>query len=107
MAGVDDVEDKSREGSEIILSLLRVLLERTPKQQLQWLSKSINMHHPESFEPVELETLAHDKLWDSSSNIKPKVAHYVVLSNGFYLFVCSGLLEHVEYDFNQVDDINH
>ena len=106
MAGIDNVEDKSREGSEIILSLLRVLLERTSKQKLQWLSKSVNMYHSEGFEPVEFESLGHDELWDSSSYIKPKVAHYVVLGNGFYLFVGSGLLEHVEDDFDQVDDVN-
>ena len=41
--GVNDVEDKSSKTGQIVLSLLRVLLEDAMKCDVQWLGKSWNM----------------------------------------------------------------
>jgi hypothetical protein len=53
------------------------------------------MDHSESFEPVEFKSLVHDEFRNSSSNIENKVAHDVILGDGFDFFMGSGLFEHI------------
>jgi len=55
MTGVDDIQDKSSEGCQIVLALLRILLEGTAQEELQWLCQSINVHKSEAFQNVPLE----------------------------------------------------
>ena len=106
MGGVDDVEDKSSKTGQIVLSLLRVLLEDAMKGDVQWLGKSWNMDKSQKLQPVEPDVLVHEKLWNCRGNIKNEVPGQVVVTNGGQLFVCSRLLDKVEEDLHKENDIN-
>ena len=106
VAGVDNVKDQPGERSEIILSFLRVLLERTSQNELERLSQSINMGHSEQLEPIVAHWLTHHKFGNCSCNVKEEVAENVVLSNTLNVLMGSGFLEHVQDNLQQVNNVD-
>ena len=52
MTDINDYENEASETTEIVLSLLRVLLEGTVKKGLQWLGQSIEMDKSEDLEAI-------------------------------------------------------
>lgn len=106
MTDINDDEDEASETTEIVLSLLRVLLEGTVKEELQWLGQSVEVNKSEDLEAVVFSGLIHEQLWDSGDNIKNEVSGQVVLANVDKVLMSSGLLNEVEQDLNQLDDVD-
>jgi len=106
MTDVNDYENEASETTEIVLSLLRVLLEGTVKKELQWLGQSIEMDKSEDLEAVVFSGLIHEEFWDSGDNIKNEVSSQVILANVDKILMSSGLFNEVEQDLNQLDDVD-
>ena len=107
VTSIDNIKDKTREGCQIILSFLRVLLQSTAQKQLKRLCKSVHMCHSENFQPVVTHWFSHNQLRNCTSHIKEEIPKDVVLGNAFDLLVSSSFLEHVQADLHQVNDINY
>jgi len=106
VTGVDNIKNKPSKASEIVLSFLRVLLQSTSEQKIQWLSKSINMNHSECLESIPLLSLAHEQVRNSCNNIKNEIEGQVVVSDGQQFLVSSSLLDEVENDLNKINDVD-
>ena len=106
VTGVDDVQDEASKTGKIVLPLLGVLLEQAVEECVEWAGQSWDVDESEKFEPVILNSLTHEELRKSSSDIEDEVSGQVVVSNGSKLLVGSGLLNEVEEDLNEVDDVN-
>ena len=57
MTRVDNVENESSKSSEIVLSLLGILLKNASQDDVQWLGQSINVDNSEALEPVDTKIL--------------------------------------------------
>lgn len=64
------------------------------------------MNKSQKLQPVELNSLIHKKFGKSWCDIKEEIASQIVVSDLGYLFMSSGLLDKIKYDFNKVDDVD-
>jgi hypothetical protein len=106
MTDINNNENEAREATEIVLSLLRVLLEGTVKEELQWLSQSVEMDKSEYLEAIVFSGLIHKELWNSGDNIENEVSSQVILANVDEILMCSGLFNEVEQDLDQLDYVD-
>ena len=84
MADVDDVQDEGAEARQVILPLLRVLLQQYREQQLQWLRDAEEVNDSETFEEVEGEVLAAvdvQEARNSGHDIEDEVSLDVVVAD--------------------------
>jgi hypothetical protein len=107
MTNVDDEQDQSAERSEIVLPLLRVLLQEALKHKLDWLGESQEMHKSEEFQPVEGETLPENhQFWDGGYNVEQEIAREVTNGDRLEVLVSSGLLDEIQSDLEHLEDID-
>jgi len=107
MTNVDDEQDKSAERSEIVLPLFRVFLQETLKHELDWLSKSQEMHKSEEFHPVESWTfLENDQFWDGGYNVEHEIACEVTNGDLLEVLMSSGLLDEIQSNLEDLEDID-
>ena len=84
MTDVDDVEDECAEAGQVVLPLLRVLLQQYREQQLQWLRDAEEVDDPEAFQEVEGEVLAAidvQQAWYGGHDIEDEVGLDVVVAD--------------------------
>ena len=93
---VNDNEDKTGKATQIVLSLLGVLLEGTVKEKLQWLGQSVEVDKSEDLEAVVLSRFIHEQLWNCGDDIENEVSSQVILANVNEIFVCSGLFDKIQ-----------
>jgi hypothetical protein len=107
MTNVDDEQDQSAERSEIVLPLLRVLLQETLEHKLDWLGESQEMYKSEQFQPVEGETLPENhQFWDGGYNVEQEIAREVTDGDRLEVLVSSGLLDEIQSDLEDLEDID-
>jgi len=107
VTNVDDEQDECAERSEIVLPLLRVLLQETLKHQLDWLGKSQEMDKSEEFHPVEIWTfLENDQFWDGGYNVEDEIAREVTNGDLLEVLMSSGLLDKVQSNLEDLEDID-
>ena len=106
MTYIDNDENEASKTTEIVLSLLGVLLEGAVKEELQWLSKSVEMDKSENLEAVVLSGLIHEELWHSGDHIEDEVSSQVILANVDKILMCSGLFNEVKQNLDQLNDVD-
>lgn len=99
MRYVNNSEDEGAEAGEIILSLLRVLLEDASKKELEWLHKSHEVDQSEHLQPVVFKRfLENHQVWNSSYHIEDEVTGQVIHRDGLDLLQGSSSLYKIEDD---------
>ena len=84
MTDVDDVQDEGAEAGQVVLPLLRVLLQQYREQQLQWLRDAEEVDDPEAFQEIEGEVLAAvdvEQARDCSHDVEHEVGLDVVVAD--------------------------
>lgn len=90
------------------MPLFGVFLQKTSKEQLDWLRKPEEVHESETLKPVVIWTLLESYKFRQGSNyIENKQAGQIADSNLLEVLVCTGLLDKVQANFDQKEDINN